>query len=172
MWLNKLNDMSVGPLWVLRTQRATAVETLPASATQSDQDCPTCGAPRQYAGSKETLIVLHAPLTDAGQQTLLQNCLHAAGLGDATILMQHLSCAQPPEISLQLLKNLLIEGGPKAVVVFGSAAALGLDASFVHGQIHSYQNTRLIVTHHPEEMIATPALKAKVWADLCLVHAD
>jgi len=168
MWLNKINEMSVGPLWVLRSP----AQAPRIGSFQSEQNCPACGAPWLHAGSDAAWVVLPEPLTDARAQTLLRNCLQAAGWREASIFMLHQSCSLSPGVSLQNLHKQLTAGAPRIVMIFGSAVALQLDPGLVRGQIHSYQNTRLIVTHHPDEMIATPALKAQVWADLCLAHAD
>lgn len=166
MWLSKMNEMSVGPLWVLRSQ---AAQPLPSA-----QLCPRCGGPWLLSVPAETtlLVVLASDMNDQ-QHQLLHNCLHAAGWRDAAALFSlHQSCADNTGAGLQALNVELNTAPVASIVVFGTDTARQIDPSFSRGQIHSYQNARLIVTHHPEQMLATPSLKAEVWSDLCLLLSD
>ena len=164
MWLSKYHEMSVGPLWVLR-------ERSPDAALPATQVCSHCAAPWLLSVPRQTdlLVVLPSGVSDQAQ-LLLQNCLQAAGWRDVAALFSlHLPCANSAEAGLLALQNQLGTSPVATIVVFGADAAQRLDPTFVRGQIYSYQNARLIVTHDPQQMLDTPALKAQVWSDLCLV---
>ena len=151
MFFSKLNAMSVGPLWVLRSQIGSEAE-LTAEETSS------------------VLPVLAKPITDQAQQKLLENCLAAAGWNPRSACFSlHTSCSSNSATALQ---EYIFTHSPKLIIVFGRDAAQLIGAEFVLGQIHSFGNRRLIVTHHPEEMINNPALKAQVWVDLCLAKME
>lgn len=145
MWLSRLNQMSVGPLWVLRNQ-AGAQPSAPSSM----------------------MAILAEPLTDPAQQTLLQNCLRAAGWNDIAVIALHSNCSTTSEAALQTLQTQVTESNPRTLIVFGATAAHKINPEFKRGQIYRYQQARLVVTYHPHEMMANPALKAQVWADLCM----
>jgi len=64
---------------------------------------------------------------------------------------------------------------PKIIVALGRHAAHSLlktelALSKLRGQIHSYENTPLIVTYHPAYLLRSPAEKARAWQDLCMAH--
>ncbi|PRC91509.1 uracil-DNA glycosylase family protein [Solimicrobium silvestre] len=180
MLLSRLNEMSVGPLWVLRNQPVAQLETQAEfqseiqSKTQSQiqtDACPVCGQAwlQSTLEGSSIVVVLAAPITDAAQQKLLDNCLQAAGWhAESSCFTLHVSCTSSPDASLMALQAQIAAQTPELIVVFGSTAATMINAEFSSGQIAQYANTRLIVTHHPAEMIANPSLKAQVWADLCL----
>lgn len=181
MWLSKINQMSVGPLWVLRDQ-PDAVAGTNAGAQAAQPNCPVCGQPwLEYAPepgqeiSAAPLIVLPEPLTDQAQQLLLQNCLLATGIAGvietAACLSLHSGCTANPESALAALQAQIEHTSPQAVIVFGAAAAEVINPAFRPGQLHQHANTALIVTCHPQEMLANPMLKAQVWSDLCLFLA-
>jgi len=164
MWLSKLNQMSVGPLWVLRVQPDHAAAF-----------CPVCGDAWLHpeGGDNAVLVVLVAPIIDQAQQILLQNCLRSAGMNDCAYLTLHGNCTSGSDAAIAALQKQIADRQNVAtpfqtILVFGDAAAQRINPEFDRGQIHQYQHTRLIVTHHPEQMIADPSLKAQVWADLCL----
>ncbi|MET3105868.1 hypothetical protein AAKU67_000157 [Oxalobacteraceae bacterium GrIS 2.11] len=160
MWLSKLNEMSVGPLWVLR-----------APVAQPRATCPVCGQAWATENAGTSWAILAAPITDPTQQALLQNCLHAIGWDEAGSFNLHGACASPA--ALQALQEQQPGSDAQTLIVFGAQAARLIDPGFERGQVHQWQGSRLIVTYHPEEMIANPALKAEVWSDLCMAtHAD
>ena len=61
------------------------------------------------------------------------------------------------------------------VVLFGLQAATAFlgapqaELQALRGKLHVLGDTQWIVTHHPREMLAQPALKREVWHDLCLL---
>jgi len=157
MFFSKLNAMSVGPIWVWRSQTSAKVDC-----------CSNCGEPwvQFNAEINSVLVVLAEPMTNDAQQKLLENCLSAAGWNPHSHCFSlHASCSSNSTIVLQ---EYIVKHAPELLIVFGRDAAQLLSPEFISGEIHSFENTRLIVTHHPEEMMNNPALKAQVWADLCL----
>jgi len=166
MWLSKLNDMSVGPLWVLR-------DTATAAAEPVEANCPVCGAAwlEPAAQQQEVLVVLADPLTEPAQQTLLDNCIRAAGWSEvAGILTLHAACS--PEAGVKALERQLAATPVGRVIVFGQSAAQRINPAFERGALHQFGQAGLVVTHHPAQLLATPALKAQTWADLCLARLE
>ena len=101
-----------------------------------------------------------------------ENCLAAAGWNQQySLFTLHGFCQENTEIGLHALKAQIAAQHPELILVFGSAAAQVMNNEFVQtpNQLLHFDNVTLLVTHHPAEMIATPKLKAQVWADLCLL---
>jgi len=166
MWLSKLNDMSVGPLWSLRATRSAAGET-------NESACPVCARAwlEQAAQHHEVLIILDDPIADPAQQALLDNCIRAAGWCDvASVLTLHAACSS--DAGRSALERQLTATPVRRVIVFGQSAAHRIDAAFNRGAVHPFGPAGLIVTHHPAQLLATPALKAQTWADLCLARCE
>ena len=178
MWLSQLNEMSVGPLWVLRKLPAVAAPDTDADTDTDAGLCPVCAASWAVLDmpNAETLIVLPEPLTTKSQQTqqtLLANCLRAAGLVDnASCLTLHAGCAPDALAGIAALQRHLESHPVARVIVFGESAALSIDPAFRRGAIHAWQQTSLVVTHHPAQMLENGALKAQTWSDLCLALFD
>ncbi len=168
MLLSKLGAMSIGPLWVLRSNAGTQSGKMDASAC-----CPVCGQGWiESVGQDPTvLVVLPAPITDPAQALLLKNCLKAAGWMDAGCVVLHVDCAADTGNALQVLQTQIESDGPDTVIVFGHQAARSISAELLPGQINACFGTRFVVTLHPEELIRDPLLKARLWADLCLAKS-
>lgn len=148
MLLSKLKAMSIGTAWVLRRQQE-----------QTSDCCSVCGQPwLQPALAEQSVLAIFAdPITDEVQQKLLANCLNAAGwYAKTTCFFLHSACASKSQTALQ---EYIATYTPQLIIVFGNTT-LPADLS---------ENTRLLSTHHPAEMLANPALKAQVWADFCSV---
>jgi len=171
MWMSKLKEMSVGPLWVLRDKAAAHQ---PAAEGLATQTCPVCQQPwLQFASdNRKAIAILAAPVTDPAQLTLLQNCLRAVEWGDVAVMSLHADCAENAELAVQVLQAQLAESSDASLIVFGQPAAQRLNPTFNRGQVHRFNDARLVVTHHPEQVLADRALKAAVWADLCLAAYD
>ena len=65
---------------------------------------------------------------------------------------------------------------PNICVIFGEAAAqswLKTSNNLVNlrEQLHQANNLQMVVTHHPHDLLITPALKREVWQDLCLARS-
>ena len=179
MFLTKLNEMSIGPLWKLR-QPVADVNAIAADSAQITQPTPNSGACAicnqdwmQLDNPNATVLaVVAAPMTDQTQRRLLENCLLAAGLDQHySLLSLHGVCHENSQLGLDALSAQIANQNPAVVLVFGSAAAKLIQPEFAQlpSQLHPYGNCTIIVTHDPAEMLATPKLKARVWADLCLL---
>lgn len=179
MWLSQIHEMSIGPLWLLRQPTSlpeSLAPSLPDSLSDSVADslsngraCPTCGADwLQVSGSDRTrVVVLAGPVTDARQQTLLHNCLRVAQWQDASWFQLHENCAAS-DSALQALQQRLVDHGSATILAIGHRAAQLLDPLQQRGQLGQYHGAKLIVTHHPQQVLDDPVLKAEVWTDLCL----
>jgi len=166
MWLSKLNDMSVGPLWVLRTPPS-------GGSAAADEVCAQCQQNWLLSDSDSAvaLVVLDTVITDLTQQTLLHNCLAAAGWQDAcAVICLHGACPDSAAAALQALQKRLAQMPDAVIIVFGESAGRRIDLQFQRGRLHRYRDRRLVVTHHPQQMLDHPALKAEVWSDLCLAR--
>ncbi|MDP8566776.1 hypothetical protein [Methylophilus aquaticus] len=109
--------------------------------------------------------LLYCPQADdADSQQLLQNMLKAMQLPEG----QYAVVQQP---------TLLVHTRVQYAVLFGLQAAntfLGThyaQLAEVRGQLHPHGETQVVITHHPRDMLAQPALKKEVWFDLCLLLA-
>ena len=169
MWLSQIHEMSVGPLWLLRT---------PVSSPEPGVDgivCPSCGLPwLQFNGvDADRVVVMADTLEDDQQQTLLNNCLRAAGWQDAAWLHLHKRCGAS-DSALQALQQIIAEHDGATLLVLGDSASQLLDPQLQRGQRAQYHGAALIATHHPQQLLNDPARKAEVWADLCLAmsHAQ
>ena len=165
MWLSQIQQMSVGPLWLLRQTRTESEAAASASV------CASCGEPwLQLSGTDPTrLVVLAQALTDSRQESLLHNCLRSAGWQEAAWFQCHKNCAGS-ERALQVLQQTLLDSGGATVLVIGTTTAQLLSPAAQRGQAAQTHGATVIVTHHPEQMLTDPALKAEVWSDLCLAN--
>ena len=179
--------MSVGPLWLLRRPAQTAslpaaaAESLPAAALAAPvtaaAEWPTPGTPaaewrqtvataasaeRQPAAVSDLplLLVTAQALSDTQQQSLLQHCLRAGGWPADTPLL--LLAAQQSAAAVQQLASQVQLLAPASLLILGQPAAALQEQLAALGW-----SGKVLVTHHPAEMLAQPGLKAQVWADLC-----
>lgn len=161
MWVNKIRAMSIGALWVARTQ--------------NEETCPDCGQVWVHAapGGSDVLVLLEQPVLALTEQTLLANCLKAAGWHDtASCMSLHASCSSYPEQVLRVIREQVDQLQPGKIVVFGARTVSLIDAQLQTGEVQNWQDRPLIVTHSLREMLDDPRLKARVWRDLCvLAHA-
>ena len=163
MWLNQIHQMSVGPLWLLREP------TLPPESPSRSSVCPSCGAPwlQTSAAEVDRVVVLDEPLGAAPTQMLLNNCLRAAGWHQVAWLPLHRKCGTT-DSALQALQQAVLENSSMTILVLGTAATQTLDPQLQRGKPGQYHGALLIATHHPQQLLIDPALKAEVWSDLCL----
>lgn len=140
--------------------------------------------------SADWLFVGEAPGADEDAQgepfvgragKLLNAMLFALGLRREQVFIANVLKCRPPnnrdphpdevvacESFLQRQIQLL---QPKIIVALGRHAAHSLlkteqPLSRLRGQLHTYENTPLIVTYHPAYLLRSPAEKARAWADL------
>lgn len=74
---------------------------------------------------------------------------------------------------LPYLKRQIVLIRPRVIVALGKTAAnalLGREATLgsLRGQLHTFEDTPLIITYHPAYLLRTPQDKAKAWEDLQL----
>lgn len=147
MLFSKLKAMSIGTMWALRNQET------------SSSCCSVCGKPWMQPALEEqsVLAILADPVIDEAQQKLLVNCLKAAGwYAHTTCFFLHSACASNGQTILQ---THIATQVPQLMIVF--------DHKSLPPELVLDENTRLIATYHPQEMLANPTLKAQVWADFC-----
>lgn len=183
MLCNKLNAMSVGTLWVLRSQEESQFAKHVKICPEVDC-CPICGhswallntqqrAEESRVVDNAVLVVLAESITNESQQKLFEACMAAAGWNvPLDCFSLHEPCSSNSQTAVDALQEYIAARQPECIVVFGMHTAQLIDSAFIPGQIHHYANSRLIVTHHPEEMLNNPALKAQVWTDLCLMKVE
>jgi uracil-DNA glycosylase len=113
----------------------------------------------------QTPWLLYCPqASDTQSQQLLQNIMRALQL--------------PLEaVSLYQQDLQLAQVNTRFCVLFGLAQANQFLATeyaqmaAVRGQILTYGDMMVVITHHPQAMLENPLLKREVWHDLCLLLA-
>lgn len=178
MFFSKLNAMSIGTVWVSRSQEKSQFAAHHSDFSTTDY-CASCGEPwiqSAVEAATAIIVVTAESITNEVQQKLLENCLTMAGWGaQQTSFSLHASCSSDHQAALHVLQMQIAAQQPNLIIVFGHDAATLMETEhveFIPGQIYQFANTQLIVTHHPQEMIDTPALKAQVWADLCSARSS
>lgn len=167
------------PTTTMEVTIAVAVESSPEPvvetvaevvATEASPDAlPALEAPNVPVVVAEPLVqtpwLLYCPsASDAASQPLLQNILRALQLPleDVSLYQQRLHMTQ--------VKT-------RFCVLFGLEqanqflAAEHAEISTVRGQVLTYGEMMVVITHHPHAMLENPALKKEVWQDLCLLLA-
>ena len=216
--LSTLTEMSIGPLWLLRSSRpvtgvdvtataiaeATLPEPLAEQRTESlaesysdassehvalSRHCPVCHHAWLESSDQDSdvLVILAAPIEDERERQLLERSLWAAGWKQPQVFFSmHAMCTgagaeqadtaavsmtQMTQMAQAALQAQITKQQPDMVLVFGALAAqqMGLEQA-QRGKRGVYANTPMVVTCHPAELIATPLLKAELWADLCLAR--
>lgn len=122
---------------------------------------------------------------DAGK--LLANMLLAIGLkADAEVYVTNLVKCRPVDTSgaerlptadeasacRPYLERELALTGARTMLTLGQAAATGLalDEAAARGKVRQLGAVAVIATYHPDELMASPAAKARAWGDLCLAR--
>ena len=138
------------------------------AAPQAAEENATQDTPAVFA---ETLPSIHSPwlvycpmAEDADSQQLLQNILKAMQLPEGQF-----EVVQQPTLHAQTRVQYAVVFGLQAANTFLGAHYAQLEE--VRGQIHQHGETQVVITHHPRDMLAQPALKKEVWFDLCLLLA-
>lgn len=159
---------------VVKPVVATRSEPLEMEATIAHtQQTPPEGLPEFEADSPavaaeplvQTPWLLYCPqASDAQSQQLLQNIMRALQL-------------PLEEVSLYQQDLQLTQVNTRFCVLFGLAEANQFLATeyaqmaAVRGQILTYGDMMVVITHHPQAMLENPLLKREVWHDLCLLLA-
>ncbi len=142
---------------------ATFAPPQAAENSATPQDAPAVFA--------ETLPIIHSPwlvycpmAEDADSQQLLQNILKAMQLPEGQF-----EVVQQPTLLAQTRVQYAVLFGLQAANTFLGAHYAQL--AEVRGQVHQHGETQVVITYHPRDMLAQPALKKEVWFDLCLLLA-
>ena len=102
---------------------------------------------------------------DDAAQTLLQNIMRALKLPAEAVLLHQQNISY-----VQVQSRFCVLFGLEAANHFLGTAHT--DIATVRGQVLMQGDMRCVITHHPQAMLAQPALKKDVWHDLCLLLAE
>ena len=152
---------------------ATAV-TPPTAATAS---AAPSGAAVDFlfVGEQEGIVADRAAYSET-----FRKMVAAMGYGKGQALFSNVCIGRkattPPTAAemasaLPAFREYLAQTKPRAIVVLGNTAALGLlgqaDVSAVHGRVFRFNGIPAIPTYHPAYMIKFPAVKRDACRDLC-----
>lgn len=114
---------------------------------------------------------------------LLDKILEAAGMPRPTVFIANILKCRPPDnrdplpeegANCRKFLDMQIKAiDPKWILCFGrisSVFLLGHDTNTtigsLRGEVHDYQNRKVICTYHPSYLLRNPAAKKSVWEDL------
>lgn len=149
---------------------AVAIESpIPETLQASPDALPALEAPNVPTATAELLVqtpwLLYCPsASESASQPLLQNILRALQL-------------PLEEVSLYQQRLHMTQVKTRFCVLFGLEQANQFltaehaEISTVRGQVLTYGEMMVIITHHPSAMLENPSLKKEVWQDLCLLLA-
>jgi len=113
----------------------------------------------------QTPWLLYCPqASNVQSQQLLQNIMRALQLP-----LEEVALYQQPLQVAQVKSRFCVLFGLEQANQF--LAADYADLAAIRGQILTYGDMVVIVTHHPQAMLESPLLKREVWEDLCLLLA-
>lgn len=148
-------------------QRVVEAPSLPEHTEAEMQDAPVAipATPTMQPEVTTPWLLVCPHSADADQQRLLQAIIQALHL---------------PENDWTLSSNALAMAAKECrnVVLFGVEAANAFfnitttEGAPLRGQLQQHGNTRVVITHHPAQILAQPLLKREVWHDLCLLLED
>lgn len=128
-----------------------------------------------FVGEQEGIVADRAAYSDT-----FRKMVAAMGYGKGQALFSNVcigrKAATPPTAAemagaLPAFREYLAQTKPRAIVVLGNTAALGLlgqaDISAVHGRVFRFDGIPAIPTYHPAYMIKFPAVKRDACRDLC-----
>ena len=75
------------------------------------------------------------------------------------------------EIQLLRPKLLLVMGQSAAQALLYGSPLMNEPLGRLRSQVHQFENTPMIITYTPEQMMRSGENKAKAWNDLCLAHS-
>ena len=160
---------------------ATAAEATPPSATPPATAATASAAPSGaavdflFVGEQEGIVADRAAYSET-----FRKMVAAMGYGKGQALFSNVCIGRkaptPPTAAemasaLPAFREYLAQTKPRAIVVLGNTAALGLlgqaDVSAVHGRAFRFDGIPAIPTYHPAYMIKFPAVKRDACRDLC-----
>lgn len=113
----------------------------------------------------QTPWLFYAPdAVDAESQTLLLNIMKAMHLSMDVLTIQR----QPITLHLAAVPFIVLFGLDHANQFLGTAYT---DWAEVEGQVFSFGQSQVVITHHPHEMRTQPACKRVVWQAVCRLLA-
>lgn len=112
----------------------------------------------------QTSWLLYCPNVEEASQALLQNIVNALRLPPEAVTLQ-----QQPLQQSQVQARFCVLFGLAEANQFLGTDYLEIDA--VRGQVLTHGDMAVIVTHHPQALLAKPLLKRETWQDLCLLLA-
>lgn len=145
----------------IETPIAQPLQTPPEVLPELEADSPAVAAEPLV----QTPWLLYCPqASDTQSQQLLQNIMRALQL-------------PLEQVSLYQQDLQLTQVNTRFCVLFGlEQANQFLATEYAHlaavrGQILTYGDMMVVITHHPQAMLDNPLLKREVWHDLCLLLA-
>ena len=128
-----------------------------------------------FVGEQEGIVADRAAYSET-----FRKMVAAMGYGKGQALFSNVCIGRkattPPTAAemasaLPAFREYLAQTKPRAIVVLGNTAALGLlgqaDVSAVHGRVFRFDGIPAIPTYHPAYMIKFPAVKRDACRDLC-----
>jgi uracil-DNA glycosylase len=170
----------------LEELRESGVEEIPFGEITPDAEAPqlqpaTDDSPVLRGVGKpqaRLLFVWGGPELARPSQALLDRMIGAMKVpAEEIYLLSFESGAATPEELREALLARITTVGPEVVVALGERAAQVIsrkkDAlSQLRGRLIKFGKTQLMVTLHPDQLVADEGLKAPVWQDLRLVMAQ
>lgn len=158
-----------------------ATVATPATAATPPTAATTSAAPSGaavdflFVGEQEGIVADRAAYSET-----FRKMVAAMGYGKGQALFSNVCIGRkattPPTAAemasaLPAFREYLAQTKPRAIVVLGNTAALGLlgqaDISAVHGRVFRFDGIPAIPTYHPAYMIKFPAVKRDACRDLC-----
>ncbi len=158
-----LRELELLPVWQLRHPIAGAEQatelTQPEQAIIQEAEVPSVSIRLMVSEDGQWLFALKQQQTEAAE-TLLHNMLAAV-----TVKVGQ-DVVEAPIATIADFQ-------PKVIVSMGESVAqqlLALNQPLVQlrGKAHTLNETPVIVTYAPDDLLLNPADKAHAWADLCL----
>ncbi len=113
----------------------------------------------------QTPWLLYCPhANDAQTQLLLQNIVRALQLPLEDVVL-HQQTVRMAQVKTRFC---VLFGLHEANQFLGASF---MDMAAVRGQVHTYDDLMVVVTHPPQAMLENPLLKREVWQDICLLLA-
>lgn len=155
---NQVPNMPDANLQVIEVESAhtTMLKTIPDQAA---------APPITSVNQIQTPWLFYAPdAVDAESQTLLLNIMKAMHLSMDMLTIQR----QPCTLHLAAVPFIVLFGLDHANQFLGTAYT---DWAEVEGQVFSFGQSQVVITHHPHEMRTQPACKRVVWQAVCRLLA-
>ncbi len=150
------------PVIVALVPEEVAVAPVVAIVAHSISNSP---APAATPTVTTTWLLVCPDSADADQQRLLQAIIQAMHLPEAEWTLSHHALTMADT----QCRFVLLFGVEAANAYFNTAFS---EVAPLRGQVQQQGDTRVVITHHPAQMLAQPLLKREVWQDVCLLLAE